>query len=42
MDKGRIVEQGRHDELLKLNKHYARLHQVKFTTPRTDADVVTG
>ncbi len=42
MDKGRIVEQGRHDELLKLNKHYARLHQVKFTAPRTGVDAVTG
>ena len=30
LDKGRIVEQGKHDELLKLNNHYARLHQVQF------------
>lgn len=30
LDKGRIVEQGKHDELLKLQKHYAKLHQVQF------------
>ena len=30
MNKGKIVEQGKHEELLKLNKHYARLHQVQF------------
>lgn len=30
MDKGHIVEQGKHDELLKLQNHYARLHQVQF------------
>lgn len=30
LDKGRIVEQGKHDELLKLGNHYARLHQVQF------------
>ena len=30
LDKGQIVEQGKHAELLKLNSHYARLHQVQF------------
>jgi ATP-binding cassette, subfamily B, bacterial MsbA len=30
LDKGRIVEQGKHDELLKLQTHYAKLHQVQF------------
>ena len=30
MEKGRIVEQGKHHELLALNKHYAALHQTDF------------
>ena len=30
LDKGHIVEQGKHSELLKLKNHYARLHQVQF------------
>ncbi len=30
LDKGKIVEQGKHEELLKLQNHYARLHQVQF------------
>ena len=30
LDKGYIVEEGKHDELLKLKKHYARLHQIQF------------
>lgn len=30
MNKGKIVEQGKHEELLKLKNHYARLHQVQF------------
>ena len=30
LDKGQIVEQGRHKALLKLQNHYARLHQMQF------------
>jgi ATP-binding cassette, subfamily B, bacterial MsbA len=30
LDKGHIVEQGKHNDLLKLQNHYARLHQVQF------------
>jgi ATP-binding cassette, subfamily B, bacterial MsbA len=30
LDRGKIVEQGKHDELLKLQNHYAKLHQVQF------------
>ncbi|MAS82554.1 MAG: lipid A export permease/ATP-binding protein MsbA [Legionellales bacterium] len=30
LDKGHIVEEGKHDELLKLQNHYARLHQIQF------------
>ncbi len=33
MDKGRIVEQGNHDELIKLNGYYARLHGYQNHTP---------
>ncbi|TNE76987.1 MAG: lipid A export permease/ATP-binding protein MsbA [Gammaproteobacteria bacterium] len=31
MDKGKIVEQGSHDELLALNGRYAQLHQKQFS-----------
>ncbi|WP_461515954.1 lipid A export permease/ATP-binding protein MsbA [Porticoccus sp.] len=31
MDKGKIVEQGSHDQLLALNGRYAQLHQRQFT-----------
>jgi subfamily B ATP-binding cassette protein MsbA len=30
MEQGEIVESGRHDALLKLNKHYAKLYQKQF------------
>ena len=30
MDKGRIVEQGTHEQLLSVNGHYAALHQMNF------------
>ena len=33
MDKGRIVEQGNHDQLIKLNGYYAKLHSYQNHTP---------
>ncbi len=33
MDKGRIVEQGNHDQLIHLNGYYARLHGYQSHTP---------
>ncbi len=33
LDRGRIVEQGRHDELLARNGHYAGLHHMQFRGP---------
>ena len=30
MDKGRIVEQGKHDELAALKGEYFKLHQMQF------------
>jgi ABC-type multidrug transport system fused ATPase/permease subunit len=29
---GKLVEEGRHDELLRLGKHYARLYRLQFET----------
>lgn len=31
MEKGKIIESGSHDELLKLDQHYAKLYQKQFT-----------
>jgi subfamily B ATP-binding cassette protein MsbA len=33
MQKGRIVEQGRHGDLLALNGYYAKLHRLQFHDP---------
>ncbi len=33
MEQGRVVEQGRHTELLALQGHYARLHDMQFREP---------
>ena len=35
LDKGCIVEQGKHNDLLKIQNHYARLHQVQFRDQET-------
>jgi len=35
LDKGCIVEQGKHNDLLKLQNYYARLHQVQFRDQET-------
>ncbi len=31
MEKGKIIESGTHDELIKLDKYYAKLYQMQFT-----------
>ncbi len=33
MDQGRVVEQGRHAELLERGEHYAALHAMQFHEP---------
>ena len=33
MQDGRVIEEGAHDELLKLNGHYATLHRMQFDEP---------
>ncbi len=38
LDKGQIVEQGRHKTLLKLQNHYARLHQMQFRGQKSGGD----
>jgi len=30
MDQGQLVESGTHQQLLQLNRHYARLHRMQF------------
>ncbi|MGM0631782.1 MAG: lipid A export permease/ATP-binding protein MsbA [Pseudomonadota bacterium] len=38
MDQGRIVESGRHRELLEQGSHYARLHRMQFNEPAPGPD----
>jgi subfamily B ATP-binding cassette protein MsbA len=38
MSKGKIVEQGTHEELLKLNKHYAKLHNKIVVEEKSDSN----
>ena len=35
LDDGQLVEEGTHDELLELDGHYARLHQLQYATTGT-------
>lgn len=37
MEAGRIIEQGRHDELLERGGHYARLYRLQFSESQDDA-----
>ncbi|MGC8732181.1 MAG: ABC transporter ATP-binding protein, partial [Halothiobacillaceae bacterium] len=37
MEGGRIIEQGRHDELLERGGHYARLYRLQFSESRDEA-----
>ncbi len=39
MDRGRIVEQGRHAELLARGGHYASLHRMQFASPQEAAGI---
>jgi ABC-type multidrug transport system fused ATPase/permease subunit len=39
MDHGRIIEDGKHDELLKLNGLYTRLYQRQFAEVEDDVAV---
>ena len=36
LDKGRIVEQGKHEDLLALNNYYSRLYQSQFRSQKDD------
>lgn len=40
MDKGRVVDQGTHDELLARGGIYARLHELQFKTDGPSADTI--
>ena len=42
MDKGRIIEQGTHQELMRSNAHYAKLHAMQFSETSETASPVTG
>jgi subfamily B ATP-binding cassette protein MsbA len=39
LDKGRLVEQGKHSELLALDGHYAHLHRLQFDGLSKNTDV---
>ena len=36
MDQGQLVESGTHQQLLQLNRHYARLHRMQFSDQLDD------
>jgi subfamily B ATP-binding cassette protein MsbA len=38
MNEGEIVEQGKHEELLKLDRYYAQLHNLQFTDDAGSAE----
>ena len=42
MDKGRIIEQGTHQELMRSNAHYAKLHAMQFSETSETTSPVTG
>jgi ATP-binding cassette subfamily B protein len=42
MERGRIVEQGNHDELLATDGAYAALYRSQFTAPLAEEDAVVG
>ena len=38
LDKGRLVEQGSHEELLELGGHYSKLYQLQYATTSANSD----